>query len=133
VRTITTNRNDRRKLDAAIKHLTKSLAPRLWVDATHLHRQRGDRMFYQEKLAARRICRFLQSHIPLPFFPHNFPTEADRLLAVVAIEDAIAAGVSSRKIEQAQRFLARGDAAAGDAACSNGIEDYRKAWQRVAR
>jgi hypothetical protein len=59
--------------------------------------------------------------------------QADRLLAAVAIQDAIKAGVSSKKIEQAQRFLANGDAEAGDNKCRNGIEDYRNAWKRAIR
>jgi hypothetical protein len=133
LRTVVTNRNEAGKLDAAIKHLTRSLAAKLWLDETHLDRKHGTRVFHQKKLVARKLCRFLESHIPLPFLPRNFPVEAERLLAVVAIEDAMAAGLSSKRIEKAQRFLARGDAAAADAQCFNGIEEYRRAWQRATR
>lgn len=41
--------------------------------------------------------------------------------------------MSGKKIEQAQRFLARGDSDAVDKYCGNGIEDYMQAWKRVAR
>jgi len=128
-----TDRNDRRQLDAAIRHLIASLAPELWADEMHLNRNRGGTVFHEEKLAGIQLCHLLRRHIPLPFVPHNFLTQADSLLAVVAIEDAIAASASSKKIAQAQRFLARGDAEAVDTKCHNGIEEYRKAWSHVTR
>ena len=133
LRATVTDRNDRRQLAAAIRHLTRSLAPALWVDDMHLSRLHGERVFHQEKLAARQLCRLLQRHISLPFVPHNFPTEANRLLAVVAIEDAITAGLPSDKIKAAQRLLARGDGEVTDTKCYNGIEEYRKAWKHATR
>ena len=128
-----TDRKDRRQLNAAIRHLNRALAPKLWEDEMHLNGRRGERVFHQERLAAGWLCRLLQRRIPLPFVPHNYPTEADRLVAIVAIEDAIAAGASDERIQEAQSFLARGDAEAMDARCSNGIEEYRRAWRRATR
>jgi hypothetical protein len=58
---------------------------------------------------------------------------ADRLLASVALEEAIAAGVPSQRIEQAQRFLAKGDSDAAADPCSNAIIDYRQAWRHAMR
>ena len=95
-------------------------------------------MFYQEKLTVRTLCNLIKSRtsqIPDAVL-HGFVDQifqADRLLAAVAIEDAIAAGAPMRKIEPAQRFLARGDVAAEDDKCSNGIRAYRNAWKRVTR
>ena len=59
--------------------------------------------------------------------------QADRTLADVAIQDAITAGVSGKKIERAQRFLAYGDAATQDSKCSNGIGAYKNAWKLASR
>ena len=56
---------------------------------------------------------------------------ADRLIAVVAIQDAILGGALSRDIGLAQKFLARGDAAVADEGCSNGITYYRLAWMHA--
>jgi hypothetical protein len=133
LRAAVTNRSDGRKLDAAIKHLDKSLTPRFWLDDTHLNRKHGARVFHEGKLVAARICSLVESPVSLPFFPRRFPAEGDRLLAVVAIEEAIMAGASTNKIEEAQRFLAQGDAEATDNKCSKGIEDYRQAWKHASR
>lgn len=138
LRATVTARNDRRKLDEAITHLTKSLAPKLWVDETHVDPKHGTRVFHQENLTVRKLCHLIRSRTSdIPdtvlqgFIDQIF--QADHDLAAVAIQDAITAGVSSERIEQAQRFLARGDAAAGDDKCSNGIGYYRNAWKRVTR
>jgi len=58
---------------------------------------------------------------------------ADRLLASVAIQEAITAGVSQKKIEQARKYLTKRDADAGDEKCKNGIEDYSNAWKHAVR
>lgn len=55
------------------------------------------------------------------------------MLASVAIDEAVEDNMSGKKVEQAQRFLARGDSDAGDKHCGNGTEDYMQAWKRVAR
>jgi len=56
---------------------------------------------------------------------------ADRLLGSVAVEDAIDAGVSGKKIVEAQAELAEGDAEAAKGGFEQAIERYRQAWQRV--
>jgi hypothetical protein len=53
------------------------------------------------------------------------------LLASIATEDAIKAGVRKSNVEQAQRFLDRGDAVAGKNVCGKALEDYRKAWKSL--
>jgi len=136
LRVTVTNRYEDRRLDEAIKHLTKSLVAKYWVDETHLERKHGGRAFYEERLTVRKLCNLVRrrtGQIPDPplqgFINRIF--KADRLLATVAIQEAIGTGVSSKKIEQAQRFLTKGDAAVGDDACNNGIAAYRNAWRRI--
>jgi len=46
----------------------------------------------------------------------------------VAIEDALTAGVSGKKIEQAQKFLALGDSKTAGG-CGSGIQEYAEAWK----
>lgn len=138
LRAAVTNRTDGRKLDLAIKHLTRSLAPKLWVDGTHLNRRLGHRVFHQAKLTAWILCHRihnprsqLSDTVLQGFIDRIFDTQ--RMLATVAIDDAIAADASSKRIEQAQRHLARGDAKAALKKCYRGIHDYSLAWRRAAR
>ena len=132
-----TDQDDGRKLDEAVAHLTESLAAELWVDETHLERKHGEKVFREEKETVKKLCDLIEnkkSIIPdallQRFIDQMF--RIDRLLASLAIQEAIAAGVSGKKIEQAQKHLARGDAEAGDDRCANGIDDYRNAWKRAA-
>jgi hypothetical protein len=127
-----------RSLDDAIQHLRASLDTGLWVDETHLDRERGDRVFQEEKKTVEKLCALLKSkrnEIPgtvlQEFIDRIF--RADRLLAFTAIQEAIAAAAPNKRIEQAKRFLAKGDADNGDEKCANGIEAYRHAWKHAAR
>jgi hypothetical protein len=137
LRAMVSDRDDGRTLDEAIAHLTQSLAAQFWVDETHLERKHGDKVFHEEKEAIRNLCDLIQSRkseLPdavLQGFVDQL-TQADRLLASVAIEELITAGMSGKKIEQAQKFVARRDAEAADGKCANGIEEYRNAWKRTA-
>jgi hypothetical protein len=53
------------------------------------------------------------------------------LLASLAIREVILAGAPSQKIDQARKFLAKGDASVGDNKYNNAIKDYGKAWARA--
>ena len=138
LRATVSDRETRRRLDAAIAHLASSLSSEFWVDDIHLQRKHGDRVFQHGLAAVRNLCQLARtgrSSLPqgvLQGFIDRL-VQADRLLAVVAIEDAIAAGVRPQKIEQAERWVARGDADAADEFCRGGLQEYRQAWKRVAR
>ena len=56
-------------------------------------------------------------------------TAADRLLAVVAIQDATAAGAARKKLDEARKALAKGDSDVANPKCGDGIEDYKHAWK----
>ena len=133
-----TDQHDRKKLDEAIEHLTKSLVAERWVDQTHLVRRHGEEAFREERETVKHLCDLIQSkksHLPdaaLQGFVNQLSRVA-RLLASVAIDEAITAGASTKKIDQAQKLLAKGDAESGDDKCDNGIEAYAKAWKQVAR
>ena len=122
-----------RQLDEALEHLTQSLAAELWVDQTHLERKHGEKVFHEEKEAVKMLCELIKSNesgIPdavLQGFVERI-FRADRLLASVAIQEAVTAGVAQKKIDQARSFLAKGDAETGDDKGYKGIEDYRNAW-----
>jgi uncharacterized repeat protein (TIGR03803 family) len=124
------------KLDAAIRCLRASLNPAAWIDETHLERKIGVQVFIDENLAVNQLVDILKDK-------HNQISgtvlqemiarmiRADRLLASVAIQEAVTAGESPKKINQAEKFLANGDADVRDNKRPNAIEDYGHAWARV--
>jgi hypothetical protein len=125
---------DRHMLDEAIKHLTKSLNPDLWVDDTHLQAKHGEKVFNEEKDAVVKLLELMKdkkSTIPdatLQVFIDQL-VGADKALALVAIEAA--AGGDAKKIAKANEELGKGDARALDGKFADAIEHYRNAWKRA--
>jgi hypothetical protein len=56
---------------------------------------------------------------------------ADRLLAVVSIQDAARAGVNPKKLAEALEEVAKGDQAAGKGSPDQAIQHYRNAWEHA--
>jgi len=132
-----TDKDDAHKLDDAIKSLSDSLAPALWIDALHLQAKTGDQDFDEEKQTVIKL-------IDLAIHKHSSVSgdellalsdriaSADRQLAQIAINDAIAAHGDTNEIDQANKQLAKGDQ---DTASSKpqGIDDYREAWKHAVK
>ena len=134
LRATVSRKEDADKLDAALKHLAESLEPELWVDQTHLTRKHGDRDFTEEKAAVHKLCELwrdkqstVSENLVAGFIDRI--TAADRLLAVVAIQDAAAAGAARKKLDEARKALAKGDSDVANPKCGDGIEDYKRAWK----
>ena len=147
LRQTTTDKQDGKKLDDAIKHLAKALDPDLWLDPTHLQPDDGERVFNETKDAVGKLLNLIQdknssiqdrdssihdrdSSIPdatLQGFIDRI-VDADRRLAQTAINDAIAAGGNQQHINKATRELSEGDAAAAAGRFKGAIEHYREAW-----
>lgn len=126
------------KLDDAIGYLQTCLHSGLWIDETHIQRSGGKQVFQDEAHAIEKLCQLLngkKTDLPDSLLQDwiNRLTRADRLLASVAINEALAAGVSQRKTDQAQSFLQSGDAQSAGGKCGGGIEDYRNAWKFAAQ
>ena len=136
LRTAVTNKPDSQKIDEAVEHLTKSLDAWLWVDQIRLERKRGYKVIQEEKETVTKLCELIRheessiTDAELQGWVDRI-VEADRLLAVVAIQDAVHAGVAQKKIDQARKELAKGDSEAADDKCGDGIEHYRQAWARA--
>lgn len=122
------------KLDEAIKHLTKSLEPELWVSETRLDPKHGEKVFQEEKDAVVKLFDLMKdkkSTIPdatLQGFINRL-VSADRLLASGAINDA--AGGDVKKIDKANDELGKGDARVADSHFTDAIEHYRNAWKHA--
>jgi hypothetical protein len=126
------------KLDDAIAHLSASLNPAWWIDDTHLQSATGLFVFDEEHATVVQLC-FLLNHrsdgVPgalLEGFIGQL-NRADHLLAAVAIQEAFQTGAAPRTIDQAQTFLAKGDAAATLDLCRVAIPAYRQAWSIAVR
>jgi hypothetical protein len=98
----------------------------------------GELVFDEEHAAAVLLCHLV--HLPTSGLPDALLqgfiarlNRADRLLASVAIQDASAAGAPPQRIDQAQKFLAEGDADAAVDSCGDTIADYRQAWRHAIR
>jgi uncharacterized delta-60 repeat protein len=138
LRATVNDRNAVRGLDRCIAHLTAALAPTLWRDETHLNPASGESVFHESQKMVEILCALRGAR------DRNLPSavldtlvervvDANRLLASIAIRDAIEAGLPESKVDQARRFLAGGDATADGRPCTQGIEHYRSAWKSVNR
>ena len=136
LRATVSNTTDGSKLDSAIAALAASLFPGFWVDQTHLQQKTGPQVFQDEKSAVQSLAQ-LQSHnsggisAALPQTSINRIISADRLLAIIAIQDGISAGIAQKKLDQANKELGQGDDAIAKGQYEAGIEHYRNAWQHA--
>ena len=134
LRATVTDKQDGKKLDEAIKHLTKSLEPELWVSETRLNPKHGEKVFQEEKDAIVKLLDLMKdkkSTIPVATLQGfiNRLVNADRLLASGAINDA--AGGDVKKIDKANEELDKGDARVADNHFTDAIEHYRNAWKHA--
>ena len=136
LRASVTDKKDGKKLDEAIEHLANSLDAGLWVDGTHLQAKHGDKVFNEEKDAVVKLLELIKDKksnvdkAKLQDFINRL-VEADKLLALVAIEDAVAASGDAKKIDKANDELGKGDARVADGHFTDAIEHYRNAWKHA--
>jgi hypothetical protein len=131
---------DKQKLQAAIGDVSASLGIGdtnvLWVDATHLDAQNGGTVFLNEQQAVAELSQI--GHSKWGYF-HDDATKplivrlvkCDRLLATVAIADAIQGGGNPVKISAAKKEAALGDIDAALGKPAKAIQHYWNAWTLV--
>jgi hypothetical protein len=134
LRATVSDRSDAKMLDAVISHLGKSLDSALWINETHLQPKSGEKIFQEDSMAVAKLSNLIKSKksgltdLDLQSFIDRI-VRADRLLGSVAIQDAVTAGVASKKIGQIQKYLDKGDAKISDADFGNAIQGYGSAWK----
>jgi HYR domain-containing protein len=138
LRATVTDRSDREKLDAAIRHLRKSVDPQLWGDDSHPDEEVGGRVFGEEEDAVselRDLIRDPHSTVPdaVLLALINRMVGADRLIAQVAIADAEARGGNPARIARARDELAKGNLALSRGRFEDAIDHYRDAWKQALR
>ena len=131
--------DNRGVLSSAISELKDSLSRENWVDQTHLSCKRGDNAIQEEREVVNNLVKLLRSKTN-PIAPALLNswiariTACDRLLAVVAISDAITAKADLKKIAKAQAEVTAGDAdIAGTKSdkYNSGINHYNNAWNQA--
>ena len=137
LRTSVTNRVDCWELSEAIEDMTDALGldarNPLWVDETHVDRNKGGRVFVNEMVTVMElleIIRCKKSGISDATAQDLIDrlVKCDRLLAVVSIQDAAKAGANSRKVADLVQIVAEGDRDAARGRPVQSIQDYWNAW-----
>jgi sugar lactone lactonase YvrE len=132
LRATVTNKRDGKKLDNAIKQLTDSLDPNLWIDSTHPTPKDGDKVFNKQEVAVITLADLILhqhgdiSNATLQTFIDRI-AKLDRVLALTAISDGVSRGADPRKIAKANNEIASGDGSAASQPDS-AIDHYGKAW-----
>jgi hypothetical protein len=138
LRAAITDRPDGVRLDQATDHLSKSTDSSLWIDPARPQPSGGAKVFNEEKDAVIKLDDLLgdkHSTVPdavLQSFIDRL-VQADRVLAFVAITDALAAHADAKKIAQARQELANGDSEAVSGRSESAIEHYRNAWNQALK
>lgn len=117
-----------RALDRAIRHLTASLDPSLWLDETHLAVPAGRAMFRHDRQALRALARIADIY-PQAQLTIDLIVAADRQLAAVAIEEAITGGGDPALITRAQTRFAEAEAAVAAGNYTRAVVGYGRAWR----
>ena len=124
------------KFDSAILHLQNSLKPAYWIDETHLQPGGGNTALNEEKLAVNKLGVIMDSK-ECPVDPTllkglvNRILQSDRLLAIIANQEAASAGLKPKKIAEDLDQVAKGDQEAIAERYANAIEHYRNAWRHA--
>ncbi|MCX6924303.1 MAG: HYR domain-containing protein, partial [Verrucomicrobia bacterium] len=124
-------------LGEAIGYLSRSLEGEMWLDQTHLAKRLGARVFQDDRAAVQVLGELLgnrhrggSSYPTLPGLIERI-LKADRLLAVVAIQEA--SGADGWRLDQARYAVAQGDQDAGNASYAVALQHYLDAWQIAIR
>jgi hypothetical protein len=136
LRATVTDKKDGKKLDEAIGHLKKSLTPDWWIDDAHLQAKNGEQVFDEETDTVEELTNLIKdkksstNKALLQSFVVRL-VEVDRLLAVVAIADAAAAGGDTKDIDKANEELGKGNIDVTNGKYESAIEHYQNAWEHA--
>jgi hypothetical protein len=122
------------ELRAVIRNLDDSLDPSLWIDGNTLDPRRGGAVFKREgkavdSLVDLRTRRELPAETLQPLI--DALETADNILAMGALNMAIAGEGNPAAIAEARMWLARATADRAAGRFVQAIEDYGNAWQRA--
>jgi len=126
---------DAGKLQQAVKQLNAALDPALWTNGAP-DAKRGDQVFQDHKAAVQILAALMKdkkSTIPDATIQGwiDAIVAADRSLALDAINAAVLAGGDAKKVADANKELAKGDAEGADGKSTQAIDHYLNAWKKA--
>ena len=130
-----TDRQVSRKLNQAIRNLSKSLDTSFWVSDNALDAKHGHKVFTEEKNAVVSMTNLMRanegelSSVLVDYVERLIA--ADHALADIALHQALGAGGPANLIERAMNELARGDSNARAGKYTVAIQHYRNAWKHA--
>ena len=137
-RATVTDPQDGKKLDDAIEHLRQSVDPSLWADSAHPNEKDANTVLDDEKETIHKLLDLIKNkHSASPdailqgFIDRI--TQADRVLALVSINDALSRGGDPKKIDEASKELAKGDEQLARGKADGAIEHYKNAWKQASK
>jgi hypothetical protein len=123
--------SDQSKFNAAINYLNKSLDPSRWVDPSRPKKGKaGEEVFNNEKNAVNQMLA-LRAKYPDVQMLIDTLVATDRLIAEIAIDDAMNRNGSLSKISAASNYLDKGDDDVAARRPTNAIDDYKNAWKNA--
>jgi alpha-tubulin suppressor-like RCC1 family protein len=121
-------------LNIAISNLQQSLAPSFWIDQTHLDKSHGGTIFSDEQAAVQNLSLLIKKgnsgkipNVAMQDFIKRI-VKSDRLLALVAIQNAAKVRASPKKLVKAILALAKGDEEVARLQYGTAIGYYWNAW-----
>ena len=117
-----------KKVEKAIKSLQRSLNAEWWVDAMTLDAKDGKKVFDEEKKAIQELEKAGVGATVIQAL-----LNADEALAQKAIDDAVAAGGDQKKIDKANREMAKAADEIAEGNFSKAVEHFRKAWEEAQK
>ncbi len=128
--------SDREKLEMIVRRLTSASEPVIWTDENRPLDANGGSVFGEAKDAVVKLTDLIGGNKSSlnggrMLSALDLVLRACRIVAVVAIDDAVAGGVSAKNIEKARADLRSGDADAAARRYHNAVLSYRNAWASV--
>jgi FtsP/CotA-like multicopper oxidase with cupredoxin domain len=133
-----TAKADADRLSTVVSNVTDSLTPANWVDGNHINSPppAGNQVFVDERNAVRALMNEMNdpnsviSDPTLQALVDNL-VFADKILAQVAIADAIAGGGSAPKIASAQSEMSTAAGLVSSGQFDAAIDHYKNAWNKA--
>jgi hypothetical protein len=129
-----TDRQDRKKLDDAIRDLTDAVNASLWINSTHPKPKGGQQVFNEEREVVNTLRLLLKDKrsrlddAVLQLMMERL-ARVDRVLALIAIKDSIDGRGNLFKIALAGRAFAEGEQDFREKRYAQAIENYKEAWK----
>ena len=119
------SRGTDRRIAEAVRDVTRSLDPKLWIDDAHLTVKRGENVFEQEEAAVEQLRNIKRSVAGTVAGLIAQLVEVDRTLAQIAVEGA----TDPRAIAKANKEMEKGAKELEEGEPRDAIEHYEQAWK----